>query len=149
MWVFYAILKKEKLNFLQISKIVSFLLLLEVIYYFVNLYVSVHWFAIPNTKGIASNINIEAISVLLKIPFALYLYVHSKKLTAKSMSIVGMLSGFTALFIISSRASFLAVIAVAIIAMVAYRKEFKRHTIPIIVYNRWFFNGCVIRKPFH
>ena len=131
-WVFYAILKKEKINFKQISKIVSFLLLLEVIYYFVNLYVSVHWFSIPNTKGIASNINIEAISVLLKIPFALYLYVHSKKLRVKSLSIIGMTLGFTALFIISSRASFLAVIAVAIIAMVAYRKEFKKLLYPLL-----------------
>ena len=131
-WVFNAILKKEKLNFLQTSKIVSLLLLLEVIYYFVNLYVSVHWLAIPNTKGIASNINIEAISVLLKIPFALYLYVHSKKLTVKSLSIIGMTLGFTVLFIISSRASFLAVITVAIIAMVAYRKEFKKLLYPLL-----------------
>ena len=146
-WVFYAILKKEKLNFLQISKIVSFLLLLEVIYYFVNLYVSVHWFAIPNTKGIASNINIEAISVLLKIPFALYLYEHSKKLILKSMSLFGMILGFTVLFIISSRASFIAVIAIAIIAMVAYRKEFKKLLYPLLSIIGGFFLAVFYVNP--
>ena len=125
-WVFYDILKKEKINFLQTSKIVSILLLLEVVYYFVNLYISSNWFAVPNTKGIASNINIEAISVLLKIPFALYLYVHSKKPIIKSVSIIGMTLGFSILFIISSRASFLAIIAIAVISMIAYRKEFKK-----------------------
>lgn len=131
-WVFYDCLKKSKTPFVKLSFIVTALLGIEVLYYFVNLYISSNWYGIPNTKGIASNINIEAISILLKIPFALYLYLNTNKTLQKTLSVLCMAFGASILFIISSRASFLALLLVTVITAIGYRKSLKSLIKPFI-----------------
>ncbi|MDG1212540.1 MAG: O-antigen ligase family protein, partial [Flavobacteriaceae bacterium] len=130
--VFHNIIKKEKITFYAISALLTFILFAEVLYFIVNLYTSFTISGVANTKGIASNINIEAISVLLKIPFSIYVLLKTQKVTHKICSIIGIVLGSSILFVISSRASFLALIIVSIILIFTYLKEIKKLLVPFI-----------------
>ena len=146
-WVFYHILKKGAFSFKQISGIITIILLLEVIYYFVNLYLSTSWYGLPNTKGIASNINIEAISVLLKMPFALYLYSKTDNSLKRKTALIGLMLGTSILFVISSRASFLALMAVSLITVISYRKEIKKLVFPLVALLSGFLLAVLYINP--
>ena len=102
----YNIAKSLKLDIPHFNKIMVSFLFFEVICFFILLWYDYYFYNIINIKGISSNINIQAFSIILKLPFALSPF-FNKPLKRNSINLITIWLSISVLFIISSRASFL------------------------------------------
>ena len=71
-------------------------------------------------KGFAGNKNITAASIAFKIPFAIYLYLNTKKIVFKIITFVILVAGILAISLIEARAAILSSIIVFILLISFY-----------------------------
>ena len=71
-------------------------------------------------KGFAGNKNITAASIAFKIPFAIYLFLNSKKVFFKIISFLILTSGVFAISLIEARAAILSTIIVLLLLILFY-----------------------------
>ena len=80
-----------------------------------------------NLKGVTANRNIAAFSIALKIPFLLYLVIKFEKTKQKIVGLITLTLAITAISVIQSRASYLAVglilLGYSLIPLIFYKKE--------------------------
>ena len=97
------------LNFLidDFRKGVLFFLLAECIYFFSYLFYAYYYLDILYLQGVSSNVNIQAFSIIFKIPIVLFYSQSANKSYLKTLSFISLFLSSIILFLISSRASFL------------------------------------------
>lgn len=114
---FYIIYSVLKIRSNSVFNLMYLYIILEIIYFYVNLI-----FFNNSYKGIAANINIEAFSILLKIPFLIHGVFSNYK---RILSFILLFLSTSILFLISSRGAFLGLFFILLLNFLFYRKEFK------------------------
>ena len=99
----------------------SFLLLLECLYFFGNLYYAFTQYGIINFKGISSNVNIQAFSILLKLP--LLIYAFKQNLFPRYIYYLTSILSIIIIFLISSRAALFGLFCILIFYVVSSKKR--------------------------
>ncbi|MEN9685574.1 MAG: hypothetical protein RLZZ28_1360, partial [Bacteroidota bacterium] len=112
------LLNKRPDAFKRLSQVLSFILLGEsiyIIYTFFNGLTTIDLNTlILSLKGNTGNKNIMAASLVVKIPFCIYL-INQSKLSGRIWNIVSLLMGVLAIFIINARSSYLGLIVLTAI----------------------------------
>ena len=112
--VLFNISKSLNLDINKFQSIISIILFFEVLYFFGVLWYDSTFYGIINLKGVSSNINIQAFSIILKLPFA-FLPFFSSNFKRSFLNIISIWLSISILFIISSRASFLSLLIITAI----------------------------------
>lgn len=123
--ILISLLRNKTISFLGISYVITIVLVYEssialkpLIYYIVDNglnFVNVNYVDIDHFKGIAGNRNITTASIVMKIPFLLYIIiVHNKKIV-KFISAIMLMYPVLALLIINSRAALLSLIIIVVL----------------------------------
>ena len=112
---------KDKRNIFYISIAMSFLLIVDSITGFsgIQRYISGKLTNFEDIKSIYSHKNILAAAIFIKIPFALFLMVFSKK-AWRILGGIGFLLAVTALFFLSTRAFYLGLFALTILLSIYF-----------------------------
>ena len=122
--IFIIILSYFKSSYLDFSKGVLFLLFFELLYFFCALFYSHYYFENLIFYGFTSNVNIQAFSIIFKIPIILFSLKFFSNVFIKYLSYITLILSISALFLISSRASFLSLFFIALFFLVFNSKNF-------------------------
>ena len=122
--IFIIILSYFKFSYLDFSKGVLFLLSFELLYFFCALFYSHYYFENLIFYGFTSNVNIQAFSIIFKIPIILFSLKFFSNVFIKYLSYIALILSISALFLISSRASFLSLSFIALFFLVFNSKNF-------------------------
>lgn len=98
--------KSLSIDIFYFQKIMATFLFLEVICFFALLWYDYSFYNIINIKGISSNVNIQAFSIILKLPFTLAPF-FSSTFKKRIINFITIWLSITILFVIASRAAFL------------------------------------------
>ena len=88
-------------------------------------------------KGFAGNKNITAASIAFKIPFAIYLFIKSRRLISKVIIFITLFAGVSAISLIEARAAILSTIIVFIlvISFIIYQFDSKKISFKQLIYR--------------
>ena len=126
--IFFCILLiyniRNKFNF--ISGVFFLFLLAEMISYYYDLSVVYpeQGLRVIAIKGFAGNKNITAASIAFKIPFAIYVFLNTKKTIFKIASFIILIAGVFAISLIEARAAILSTIIVLVLMIIFYLYKF-------------------------
>lgn len=149
---FLQLINLLDLTYLDFKKYVTYFLLIECLFFFSILFIDFYFFDIINFRGISSNINIQAFSIVFKLPFVLF--VSRSNSSIKWASIISVFLSISILFLISSRASLLSLFFIFLFFIIFYSKKifyniftFFKYTLPgflftIILLNPIFDSGA-------
>jgi O-antigen ligase/tetratricopeptide (TPR) repeat protein len=87
--------------------IISFILFFEVSFFYGNLYYFYSYLNVLNFKGIAGNVNITAMSIMIKCCFILHSIINNKRY--KAFNFFLLISSISAVLLINSRTSLLSI----------------------------------------
>ncbi|MCI4642386.1 MAG: O-antigen ligase family protein [Flavobacteriaceae bacterium] len=124
-----ALVALSKSKNIELSNMVTYVLLIECLLYYLTLYYYQNTNGTIFLKGIASNINIQAFSIVIKLPWVLFIE-KNKKYWIKNVTIWLAVS---ILFVISSRASLLSLGLISILYLVWQKTSFKEKIRQLII----------------
>ena len=101
--VYFSIASNLQIEQSFVFKIFSYLLLIECLFFFFNLFFKFSYYGIIDFKGISSNVNIQSFSVLLKLP--LLLFAFNYKYISRFLFYPIIVLSTSIIFLISSRAA--------------------------------------------
>ena len=123
--IFIIILSYFKFSYFDFSKGVLFFLSFELLYFFCALFYSHYYFNNLILYGFTSNVNIQAFSIIIKIPIILFSLKFFTNVFIRYLSYISLILSVSALFLISSRASFsISFIIIALFFSCIQFKEF-------------------------
>ena len=122
--IFIIILSYFKFSYFDFSKGVLFFLSFELLYFFCALFYSHYYFNNLILYGFTSNVNIQAFSIIIKIPIILFSLKFFTNVFIRYLSYISLILSVSALFLISSRASFLSLSFIALFFLVFNSKNF-------------------------
>lgn len=128
-------------NISTLYKGILFFLFLECLFFFSSLLLFFNLNGIVNLRGFTSNVNIQAFSIILKLPFILFYLRDSIKPVFKFLNFIVLSLSITILFLISSRASFL---SLSIISLFFIFHQSKRIFSNFIYFIKFFIPGFVL-----
>lgn len=144
--IFYNLSKSLEIDIFYFQKVITVILFLEVIYFYTLLWYDFNFNGIINIKGISSNINIQAFSLVLKMPFVLLPF-FSSKFKSSYISLISIWLSISILFIISSRAAFLSLFLISVTLLFWKYKLFKNITSLLKLYLLPFLVSFFILNP--
>lgn len=138
-----VLLSKIPNRFRLISVVLTSFLFLEIVVYYNQFLYQIATADAFNSlalKAFSGNKNIAAASIVIKLPFALYLLITSKKLWLKIVLFLMLSLGFIALTIIYARAALLSstLITVLFVFYQVYLFFFKDRSLKKLIYNSAF-----------
>jgi len=110
LFTFVSINSNLKIDHLFIFKLFNVLLILECLYFFFSLYYFYNSYGIINFKGVSTNVNIQAFSILLKLPILIYSF-YSNYISKFLYYLVSIFS-IAIILLISSRAALFGLICI-------------------------------------
>lgn len=126
-----SIIKNLDIDLNKTIRFITLFLLIETLVFFIIL---IYKFNIEDTlylKGIASNINIQAFSIVIKIPLVMFCVFNSKN-NLRRWSLIAIWLGVSILFLISSRASLLSLFIIMIAYLIWSSKEYLKNLSNVI-----------------
>lgn len=126
-----SIIKNLDIDLNKTIRFITLFLLIETLVFFSIL---IYKFNIEDTlylKGIASNINIQAFSIVIKIPLVMFCVFNSKN-NLRRWSLIAIWLGVSILFLISSRASLLSLFIIMIAYLIWSSKEYLKNLSNVI-----------------
>ena len=88
--------------------VIVLILSLEIFYFYINLFYFYNTYGAINLKGIAGNVNITAMSIMVKVCFLLYFHLFNKKYNL--ITFLFLFLSLTPVFLIGSRTSLIAIV---------------------------------------
>lgn len=110
--ILFNISKSLKNDINYFIRVFTLILFLEVVYFYLLLIYDFNVYNILNIKGVTSNINIQAFSIILKLPIVLVPFLSSR-FKPSIISRITIWLSISIIFIISSRASFLSLLIIS------------------------------------
>ena len=131
LFVFVSITMNLKPDSKNVFKFFNFLLLLECLYFFGRLYYVYKQYGVIEYRGVASNINIQSFSILIKLPLLLYSfrYIRIPKFYYYFISTLSI----SIIFLISSRAALLVLCVIFIFYIFSKRTHIYRNLLSVIL----------------
>lgn len=123
--ILYVIFARLKINFYQISVLLSFFLLIEVFFsmkeFLKLIEVRNYDFSLANyIKGLTGNKNITSASIATKIPFLIYLILNSKKQFYVFIGSIILFVTYIDLIFLSSRAVYVSILTINILIFIFF-----------------------------
>lgn len=131
LFVFVSITMNLRPDTITIFKFFNLFLLLECLYFFGRLYFVYKQYGIVEYRGVASNVNIQSFSILIKLPLLLYSfrYIHISKFYYYFISTLSI----SIIFLISSRAALLVLSLIFLFYIFSKRNHIFRNFLAVIL----------------